>query len=135
MAFLDGDMVIPAAVFPMDVSGLAHPELGTLTTGKVLFGTVSAGAGSCVWNNGLQTLLSDGQGLRMVQAASGSEGPFFAGTSAYVTAQPNLRGVIVAAIEVELGTTGKTGPLTACSLIRTASGREIIVPNSSLTSI
>jgi hypothetical protein len=133
MALANGDTVIPAAVLAATTLGASDPSSGTLAK-KVLFG-VRVGPATIYWSNGEIALLGDEVCLRKVAPALGAH-PFTVGMNVQVTGKgPAFRGVVRSALQVELGTTGGTGILSNCVIIRTASGREILVPASNVTEV
>jgi len=97
---------------------------GNITDGTGDFIQFMAGTGANVFNNG--NFWDGSVNFQREVAPSASSSPANFGRSARLTGKPSAwKGVVIAALQIELGTTGGIGSLTECVLVQASTFRYI----------
>lgn len=132
MAFALGDSFILA-------TALVTPAISTPgviadgTTDFLLFGMIVNSGSLGVWNNG-EIFNQSSALVRRVLPTAGSTA--IVGATVQVTGKSTyFRGVVIAALQIELGTTGGTGAETECVYVRGNGGNYFLATLASVEEV
>lgn len=134
MAFTNGDLCTPAALFPYATGDLGPVNLnnGMILDGPPLLGVVSDQAAADIeWNNGTVLTGVPAASYRYVtKAASGTVAGLLGKMVRLTSASQEFTGLVVSVFALEGGTTGRTGDAGVVTsevvLFRTRTGQYVL---------
>lgn len=139
MAFVNGNLCTPAAIFPYGGTAAENLANGLILDAPPLLGVVSdQAAGDVEWNNGTQETSYAAASLRYVAPAATATVSSLRGQMVRLNnASQEFSGLVVAVFALEAGTTGKTADgavvTTEVVVFRTRGGQFLMASVANVT--